>query len=169
MLPVLPQEILDQIQPVLASVGAEVHTAVMARTRRDFDMFGRAAVSRNGGTGSGHDQGMQAIRKDIFSGVTQSPSTTSDASQWSDSGNDDDADDDGECECEDCEDSRCDGDCDPCGNHQCYQCHEINSCCGTCNGCDSCHTDSADHDRGYLYTSNGGHGFCVRCRHFCND
>jgi len=70
------------------------------------------------------------------------------------------------CECDDCIDDRCQGDCDHCDDHGCEQCygdHNIYDCCGYCEDCDT-HPDSADSPH-YHRCESCDH--CSDCDHYC--
>lgn len=91
------------------------------------------------------------------------------------------------CECDDCEEQVCGGDCAQCPNHDCQQCwhrddgnddcddhgcdahwpegcpgDDISSCCGQCSVCER-HADDADRDE----VCDRGH--CHECGHVCED
>jgi hypothetical protein len=69
------------------------------------------------------------------------------------------------CECVDCDEPECQGDCDMCEDHenceQCYGGHSAYSCCGYCPDCDSHMGDGRDDvcDRGH----------CHDCGHRCDQ
>lgn len=68
------------------------------------------------------------------------------------------------CECNECTDDACQGECDTCDDHDCQQCyrdHDAYSCCGYCPECESHMGDSRDE------VCNLGH--CHECEHNCDS
>lgn len=70
------------------------------------------------------------------------------------------------CECDECTDETCQGDCDQCDDHGCGQCyadHEVSDCCGYCSECES-HPSDVDSPRNYYCTQCER---CSECEHYC--
>lgn len=70
-----------------------------------------------------------------------------------------------QCQCAECTDEECDGDCEErCDDHDCEQCygnHTVYDCCGYCPDCGE-HVDNEGDDR----CAHCNH--CRDCDHYCN-
>lgn len=72
------------------------------------------------------------------------------------------------CECRQCTDEGCDGECDSCDEHECQQCypsldHEVSDCCGYCEGCEI----HPNNTRSPQYDRCSGCDHCSECDHYC--
>lgn len=154
----LPLEVLEKLEPVLASLRAEATQAVETVAHRRVDHAGRVVVRANG-TGGGYERGFEAIVADVFHGAPVPKAAPGRASVTEDI-------DQRTCSCTQCTDSTCDGECGTCEDYyDCSQCHNTESCCGWCSCCAYCHNVDTDSVR----INNRGTAFCTGCDHFCND
>lgn len=152
----LPAEVLDQLAPVLVSLHAEVLDGVVAVAHKKVEHAGKVAVRANGGPGSSHDRGFQAIITDLFPTISAAPAAGPTPAPLPT---------ENDCSCTQCEDGECDGECDICDDWDCSQCHDIQRCCGWCEGCRRCHDTDDTRNR---YSNGDGVSFCTSCTHFCD-
>lgn len=70
------------------------------------------------------------------------------------------------CQCDDCEEPACQGDCESCDDHGCQQCygdHYVTDCCGYCRDCGD-HPEDTDSD---CHSRCGECDHCSECDHYC--
>jgi hypothetical protein len=160
-IPTLPPEVLDQLAPVIDLIAAEARANVLQVERARIKRAGDVAVRANGGRGSGHDDGFKAIMRDVFPDAPKETEAQREQARQ-------EAMEERGCQCGDCDDLECEGDCESCNNYSCTQCHNTSECCGICESCDTCHEDG-NHNREAYSSDSSDARFCVSCRHFCSD
>jgi len=153
----MPPEVMAMLAPAVRAIEAETRAAVVSEWHDKLDRTGKVMIRRNSGE-SGYVNGVRNIMAIVFDGKAPASSTSDD---------DEDVEDDRTCECDACDDDRCQGECDSCEDYACGQCHGgcqhgWYSCCGYC----------PDHS---VHHEAGGEHYCrhcercSECEHACDN
>ena len=167
-IPQLPVEVLDAIKAAEEAIRAEQTSVITEVEARRIDRVGTVAARRNGE--DTYMSGHRAIMASVFGGQPLPASAATVAPTVATSVR--------TCECQHCDVTDCQADCDECDDEECAQCHtecqSQSSCCAWCSECDAHHDDiDGNSENRYQIRMGSGRGqyedVCTDCEHVCTQ